>query len=408
MTLFQTLDDKTECVGIYIDGKLQFDIDKIPTHASKTWKYIPYLKDREIEYLSLYLEGKALGDILPEYLQDDWQDISSKLQSFKRSLKIAGVSLQENCFYDLVPKRFLIEYCEVQNTIASFVETKIKKPKRYKFYKFVHMMLRDMTENRIALDKRFLKSFASHPKLRNQSQKILESSCRVDYNQFGTKTGRLTCRPGSFPILTLGKDLRAAIQPRNDYFVELDFNGAEIRTLLGILGKEQPLNDIHEFNISSVFQQPMTREQAKVSFFAWLYGAKSAVSPEVKQTLKGFYDADLLLEKYWDGKRVITPFGKKIENVSEHHALNYIIQSTAAELVLKQAVKIHHLLELKKVQTRLSFLVHDSIILDVKKEDEYLLKGVLSLFETTPFGKFKVNIQKGLNLGTMKKVCNFE
>ena len=133
MSLFQTLDDKTECVGIYIDGKLQFDIDEIPPHASKTWKYIPYLKNKDIEYLSLYLEGKPLAEVLPEYLQDDWEDISTKVQAFKRSLKIAGVSLGENCFYDLVPKRFLIEYCEVQNNIASFVENKIEKPKRYKF-----------------------------------------------------------------------------------------------------------------------------------------------------------------------------------------------------------------------------------------------------------------------------------
>ena len=408
MSLFQTLDDKTECVGIYIDGKLQFDIDEIPPHASKTWKYIPYLKNKDIEYLSLYLEGKPLAEVLPEYLQDDWEDISTKVQAFKRSLKIAGVSLGENCFYDLVPKRFLIEYCEVQNNIASFVENKIEKPKRYKFYKFVHMMLRDMAEYEVSLDKRFLKSFASHPKLRNQSQKILEGSPRVDYNQFGTKTGRLTCRPGSFPILTLGKDLRTAVQPVNDYFVELDFNGAEIRTLLGILGKEQPSSDIHEFNISNVFQQHMTREEAKVAFFAWLYGAKNTVSAEVSQTLKNFYGANLLLEKHWDGQDVTTPFGKKIKNVSEHHALNYIIQSSSAELVLKQAVKIHHLLGLRGSRSRLCFLVHDSVVLDVKKEDTALLKDVLTLFETTPFGKFKVNLHRGLNLGAMKRIHSFE
>lgn len=408
MSLFQTLDDKTECVGIYIDGKLHFDVERIPSSASKTWKYVPYLKSREIEYISLYLEGAPLASFLPEYLQDDWHDISLRLRAFKRSLEIAAVSLHENCFYDLVPQRFLVEYCEVQNKIARYIDKHVPKPARYRFYECVHIMLRDMAEYRVSLDQRFLKSFASHPKLRNQSQQILESSQRVEYNQFGTKTGRLTCQRGSFPILTLGKDLRSAITPSNDYFVELDFNGAEIRTLLGILGKPQPPGDIHDFNVSTVFDNRLSRDEAKVAFFAWLYGSKTAVSPEVAQKLKSFYAADQLLEKYWDGRNVTTPFGKRITDVSKHHALNYIIQSTTAELVLKQAVKIHHLLGVRQARSQLCFLVHDSIILDMKKQDEGLLGDVLALFRTTKFGDFKVNIHKGANLGTMKRIHSFE
>ena len=36
--LFQTLDDKSECVGVYANGELQFK--GIPDNISKTWKSI--------------------------------------------------------------------------------------------------------------------------------------------------------------------------------------------------------------------------------------------------------------------------------------------------------------------------------------------------------------------------------
>ena len=41
--LFQAIDDKTNCVGIYADGKLHFD--NLPVNLTKTWKGdLPYLR----------------------------------------------------------------------------------------------------------------------------------------------------------------------------------------------------------------------------------------------------------------------------------------------------------------------------------------------------------------------------
>ena len=76
------------------------------------------------------------------------------------------------------------------------------------------------------------------------------------------------------PILTLNRSLRHAIKPQNDYFLELDFNGAEVRTLLGMLGSPQPVNDVHDFHLTNVFNSLVSREQAKTLFFSWLYGSR--------------------------------------------------------------------------------------------------------------------------------------
>ena len=41
--IFQAIDDKNECVGVYTDGKLDFN--NIPSGLTKTWKYSGSIKD---------------------------------------------------------------------------------------------------------------------------------------------------------------------------------------------------------------------------------------------------------------------------------------------------------------------------------------------------------------------------
>jgi hypothetical protein len=48
--------------------------------------------------------------------------------------------------------------------------------------------------------------------------------------------------------------------------LEFDFNAAELRVLLGLLEKEQPQQDIHEWNINNVYRGLITREDAKKGY----------------------------------------------------------------------------------------------------------------------------------------------
>jgi hypothetical protein len=49
--LFQTLDDKNECVAVYINNELKFK--EVPKEASKTWEYSQFLKGMDIEYANI-------------------------------------------------------------------------------------------------------------------------------------------------------------------------------------------------------------------------------------------------------------------------------------------------------------------------------------------------------------------
>jgi len=401
--IFQTLDDKSECVGIYANGQLHFDPASFPTDISITWKYAPYLEEKNIEFVSLYLEGRRLTDHVPEFLKEDWDDVSRQLQAFQRSLETAQVNTSENCFFDLVPERFLVEYCEVQNKITQHLLTTIPRPKRYNFYKHVSVLLSQISQRPVCIDKKKVSSYLADIKLKNQAQSLLRFDPHVKYKQFGTKTGRLTTSPQTFPILTLNKSFRSAILPTNDYFVELDFNGAEVRTLLGLLGKEQPSEDVHDFHLRNIFTSLSSREDSKVAFFAWLYGSKKTTNAATAEILEKFYEKDKLLEKHWVDNKITTPYGKEIENVSRHHALNYLVQSTAAELTLKQALKINYVLR-QHSQSHVAFLVHDAIVLDMKKDDGHLLTVLEELMASTNFGTFGINVKKGTSLGSLRKI----
>ena len=111
--------------------------------------------------------------------------------------------------------------------------------------------------------------------------------------------------------------------------LEFDFNAAELRVLLGLLGKEQPLEDLHGWNAQNVYCGT-TREKAKKRIFAWLYNPKS------KDRLSNHvYEREAITKKYYRGNQVTTYFNRTIES-DKHHALNYIVQSTAADLFLSK------------------------------------------------------------------------
>ena len=67
--IFQAIDDKNECIGVYANGKLDFE--NIPTGLSKTWKYSGSITDDSVEYAWLYSGGKNLEDCCPdEYIEN--------------------------------------------------------------------------------------------------------------------------------------------------------------------------------------------------------------------------------------------------------------------------------------------------------------------------------------------------
>ena len=395
--IFQSLDDKSECVGLYIDDKLLFN--QLPSDLSltHTWQYSPSMElYGDIECANLYCAGQSIGEVCPEHLQDNWSQINGKLKAYFRSFSEAKVSLEDNCFFDLVPHQFLLEYCEIKNKITKHVFDNYEKPQDYDFLFALAKFIAQVDKQRLTIEKQNLKPHLHKLKARNFAKKINKTTPYCKYNLFGTKTGRLTTKKDSFPVLTLDKDYRDILIPSNNAFVEIDFNAAELRTLLALSGHEQPDEDLHAWNAKHIYEGLISRDEAKKKVFAWLY------NPESKDYhLENYYDRELGKQKYWDGEYVRTIFGREIR-ADDHYALNYIVQSTASDMFLRQILKINELL--KDKQSFIAFCLHDSFIIDLAREERNLLYEIAEKFSQTNFGDFKVNIKIGKNYGEMKEV----
>ena len=230
--LFQILDDKRECKTIYHSGGLHESA--ISGEMTHTWSYTPHLKGKKIEYADIWCAGHSLDEVCPEALKEQWVDVNKKGKAFIKSFKTSKINLKENCLFDLLPESFLIEFYELKSSISKSVFENFTKPKNYEFMVDLVAFLHRIEEGRLNL--KFENLDFTDQKVRNNIGKIKDVDPHIQYSPWVTATGRLSTIAKSFPILNLNKELRPCIVPENDVFVELDYNAAELRVLLALLG----------------------------------------------------------------------------------------------------------------------------------------------------------------------------
>ena len=393
--IFQTLDDKSECVGVYVDGKLHFD--GIPDDLTKTWKYTGSVQDDAVEYAWLYCGGKDLQAACPEHLKRELTEVQKTFKAYLKSFQIAKINLRDNCFFDLVPSDFLMEFCEVRNKVTEHVFETYSRPENYDHLDRAYKLLHKIRYQKLNINVDGCRHLMTSTGDREDIRMLVKNKAHyVDYNLFGTVTGRLTTRRDSNPILTMKAKFRELIKPTNSWFMSLDYNGAEIRTFLGLSGHEQPEEDIHKWNMTHLYGgSPIDREEAKVRFFSSFYNHNDVSLND------SVYSRKQVMEQYYDGKRVKTPFGRTIE-VDDRRAFNYVIQSTTADLTIDRAIALDKALE--GCKSKVAFIVHDEIVLDVHAEDRYKIPELKEIFQNTKLGRFRANVKAGKTYGTMKDI----
>tara|TARA_Y100001938_G_scaffold120761_1_gene167839 strand:- start:836 stop:2020 length:1185 start_codon:yes stop_codon:yes gene_type:complete len=391
--LFQAITTENKEI-IYTNSRIYTDI--IP-ELTRTWSYCPSLDNGNIEYAEFRCAGLTLDEVCPEHIRDRWELAKEEVKSHCRACIESRIDITGGKFYDFLPPAALLEYLRTKDEITQYVFDNFPKPENYDFLFELQKVLAKIETNRVKLDLTPLKNKRHDFRTNQFYNKVRRLKPYVRYNLFGTKTGRLTTKKGSFPILTMDKNYRQILTPQNDIFVELDYNAAELRTLLHMSGEDQPQQDIHDWNMSNIFPQINDREAAKKRVFSWLYNPIAE-----DKDLERFYNRSLVLKKHWDGNKITNPFGRQIE-ADAKHALNYIIQSTTSDLFLRRILELAKLLESKK--SFISFLIHDSVVIDLDKSEKHLIQEIADTFAKTDFSKFLVNMKAGKNYGEMKEIC---
>ena len=243
----------------------------------------------------------------------------------------------------MIPLDFLMQFCEIKNKITEHVFEAYEEPPNYVHLNGVQKLLHKIKYQNLKLNAEDCREIMVSSTHRTKLKTLIKNAPTIDYNMFGTVTGRLTTNPDSFPVLTMKKEYRKIVKPINDLFISLDYNGAEIRTLLSLCGQSQPKEDVHMWNIHNIFEDSeMSREAAKLAFFAWLY------NPDSNEIRTSVYDKEKILDKYYvDGKRSF-----------------------------------------------ISIIIHDEIVIDYCDEERELIAEIKKEFE----GDYLSNVRGGKNL----------
>lgn len=386
--IFQTLDDKDECVALYYDKKIHSQI--VPEDLTHTWSWAPYLPDG-VNYAKIWVNGASLDEVCPEHLKEEWDEVNQRLRAFYRSFITAKVDLTKNCFFDLVQEGFLKEFCEVKNKICAWIFENLEKPANHDAVVQSLKTIHAINRYSVLVDDEHVRKERFNKKVLAFSKKLENWSREIEFDVFGTATGRLSTTKRSFPIMRLDKDFRKFIKPRNDWFVEFDINAADIRSLFFILGKEQPQIDIHDWNIQNVFGSDVDRDLAKRMIFSWLYDLS-----KTNDKLEKVYGRDNILDRFWIDNHITNPFGRKIK-VQKDNAISYLIQSTTADYVLSKLAKIVSLLQ--GLKTRIAFTIHDSIVVDLAWDERHIIAKILAIMREDGF---MVSCKTGKDFGNLK------
>ena len=330
------------------------------------------LEDENFRYLFLSLKDDDLStySIDPEL----YEECKKKMLAQGKAAATAKIDLTEECFFDLLPEHQLTKWFKMREQALHSLHKSTKREDDYDILHKAHVLTAEIGRQDLMFEGK---------------------KGRVQYNIFGSATGRLTTKKGSVPIMTLKKEDRHKITPQNDAFVELDLNAAEVRTLMALSGREQPQEDIHAWVTENVFNGEIERSKAKVELFAWLYNPSSSES-----RFDEFFSRLIFRDFFAPEDQVLTtPFGRRLA-VDERKAQNYLLQSTTSDIVIQNAYKIMKMLKGKKSQ--IAFTLHDSIIIDMCKKDAIMLRKIKEQFEETPWGPFVSTCKIGKTFGDLK------
>ena len=336
--------------------------------------------DPDTQFASIYSNSYYLNDQCPS-------ELKNALNSCQKSIYnnvLASMDARVNPFSDVlkrtIPEHVLNEYESIKKEITERVIESHEKPTDHEFLATLCSYLLKLSKNRLNLN----------------NQEVLEKyGDYIGFHPF-TKNGRLTVTNKAFPILTLKKEERINIVPHNHFFLELDFNGAEVRTLFASAGLSQPENDIYKFISDEVYDGTMNRDEVKKNVIVTFYRGNSDLG-----RLGKLVDIEALKSKFFFGDHLITPFGRKIM-CDEEHFMNYLGQSASSYNFFIQMMKMQDLL--KYTKSFVAFPQHDSLIIDFHEDDLGFSRQILESFQDTVLGKFLINKKMGYDFFNMVKI----
>ena len=148
--IFQILDDKKDCLGLFCSGKFYYG--QIERSFEKTWDWSPHLLDDDYEYAKIWCGGKTLEEACPEHLIDRLTVYKKRIKNFVKAASIAKINLDDVCLFDIVPEQSLIHWCQVKNDICQYIFDNNVKPSNHKFLTNLSKLVYEISQNSVVLN----------------------------------------------------------------------------------------------------------------------------------------------------------------------------------------------------------------------------------------------------------------
>ena len=254
-----------------------------------------------------------------------------------------------------------------------------------------------------------------------QNYILSDGKIHTIFNQTLTRTGRLSSMDPNLQNIPvreeLGRKIRLAFLPSNDYILSADYSQIELRIMAHISDskelKEAFINgeDIHSKVASDIYGVELEdvtktmRSTAKAVIFGIIYGISGYGLGENLNISKS--DADKFIKKYYelypgvkkymddtinDAKStgsVKTLFGRirqideiknsnfMIRQMGERMALNTPIQGTSADIMKLAMINVYNRFKELNIKSKIILQVHDEILVDTKKEELELVSKIV-------------------------------
>jgi DNA polymerase-1 len=236
----------------------------------------------------------------------------------------------------------------------------------------------------------------------------------TSFNQAIAATGRLSsAEPNlqNIPIRTeLGREIRRAfIAAPGCVLISADYSQIELRVLAHLAGEEALIDafrageDIHDRTAAQLFgpnpglSEHEMRSRAKMVNYAVLYGktpftlakdinvTQEAAQEFINAYFTGFPRVRAFIDRTLEEARqtgvVRTMFGRRrlmpnltsrnfqMRSQAEREAVNMPIQGTAADILKKAMIDLHHALPKSGLNARMILTVHDELLFECAQED---------------------------------------
>jgi len=249
----------------------------------------------------------------------------------------------------------------------------------------------------------FVEAFSPRDPLYN----IKDNTVLTSYNLYNA-TSRPTNSYNSvnFAAIPHTERHRKTFRPKNDYFVEFDFDGYHLRLLCNQIDYPLTNKSAHKqlaklyFGKEEISDEEYTK--AKQINFQAIYGK----IPEEHKDLKIFKEIQEYIDAMWEsfnstGYVWNTQSGKaftnKLKDMHPAKLMNYMMQSLETSnniLILKEVLRY-----LRDKKTKIALYTYDAILFDFSKEDgKETLEGIQKILEKDEKYPIKFKFSKNLVL----------